>query len=278
MNTFRLYNITAGLLLILGGLGSFFLISEVILRVEDYPDDLSQLNTPTETVTSPPPEVKEKDTVSLGSAMGLDVSHYQGDIDWENIDPEVTFVICKATQGVSFKDPMFATNWSRIKASGRIRGAYHFYVASDDPYLQAEFFWNLIKEEAYEDNDLPLVLDVEEASIGSTSVAPGRLERDVLTFLNTISELSGKLPIVYVDPSFANTYFKDSRLAKYPLWIAEYTEKDAPTIPNVWTNNGWDFWQRSAKYTEKGILGNVDHDLFDGDINDLKEFAANKNN
>ncbi len=270
MDTHRLFNITASLLLLLSFLGMLFMIREVIVRIEDYPDDLSQLEWSVERKTP----VNKKETTDYGSAMGLDVSHYQGKIDWNNMDERIAFVICKATEGLSFTDPEFDYNWAQIKASGRVRGAYHFYVASDDPIGQARYFWAAVK--TYDDTDLPLVLDIEPEGV-KEHITPAKLHTDVLNFLEELTSLSGKKPIIYVDYSFANEYLNNQKFTEYPLWIAEYESESAPKLPDTWQHIGWDFWQRSPSYEEKGISGDVDYDLFDGNVRALKEFARNKN-
>src|SRR5262249_22791906 len=61
------------------------------------------------------------------SLKGIDVSNYQGKIDWQAVKKSgVVFAFAKATEGVDFVDKSFAANFKAMKAAGIIRGAYHF--------------------------------------------------------------------------------------------------------------------------------------------------------
>jgi len=273
MNTFRLYQLTAIILVVLFGLLAIFLFSEVILHIEDYPEDISNL-THNEPKTAPKSDhtyVREEPS-SKKDVTGFDVSHYQGDIDWETVSDTIAFVISKATQGLTFKDPEFSHNWDQIKASGMVRGAYHFYVASDDPEGQANFFWQTIT--SYEASDLPLILDIEEGSIAEEPISDEKLQDDVLYFLEVLERLSGKTPMIYVDVSFANRYLYISEFNRYPLWIAEYTHQSTPQIPSAWSEKGWFFWQRSDSYEDADFDGKVDYDIFNGTEEMLKSFTS----
>ena len=97
---------------------------------------------------------------------GIDVSHYQEDIDWEVVrnasldTAPVSFVFIKATEGVSLLDENFNLNFYEAKQNGLIRGAYHFFIPNIDARAQARFF---LKQVHLEPGDLPPVLDVEKA-------------------------------------------------------------------------------------------------------------------
>lgn len=95
---------------------------------------------------------------------GIDVSHYQGKIDWqklrqnkETVTP-LHFVFMKATEGGDHGDTTFSANFANARNHGFIRGAYHFYIPSTDALKQADFFIRTVKLDT---GDLPPVLDVE---------------------------------------------------------------------------------------------------------------------
>lgn len=211
------------------------------------------------------------DTTKVIRVKGIDVSHYQGDIPWNNLSTSIDFAICKASEGKSLLDTEFKANWANIKSSGRIRGAYHFYLTSDDPVTQANFFWKTVSD--YEATDLPLILDIESASLRGT-VTPEQLQKDILEFLNSLQEASGKTPIIYSNTSFATQYLNNAALARYPLWVAEYTSRDDPKIPSAWQEVGWNFWQKSDTYDLGKIEGDVDFDLFNGSREQLIQFIS----
>jgi GH25 family lysozyme M1 (1,4-beta-N-acetylmuramidase) len=79
------------------------------------------------------------DTVT--TICGLDISKYQGNLLKElNQLDTMHFVICKATQGTTLVDVEFNYNWQRLQQLKLVRGAYHFFMAKDDPVQQARHF------------------------------------------------------------------------------------------------------------------------------------------
>ena len=197
---------------------------------------------------------------------GIDVSHFQGTIPWDTLAKQIQFAFCKATEGETYVDPSFQENWSQIKTAGLFRGAYHFYRSGDDPKAQATFFLQTLGTLA--SNDLPLVLDIESESL-SQPTSHATLQQDLLLFLEVLETQTGKKPILYTNPSFANQYLTDTRFGNYPLWIASY-QKNSPIVPDVWSNASWYFWQKTDHYTADNEL--VDFDLFKGDIQALTAF------
>ena len=68
------------------------------------------------------------DIARTDAASGFDVSHYQGTIQWNNINrSQYDFSIAKATGGIGFIDPDFSVNWNGMKEREMIRGAYHYF-------------------------------------------------------------------------------------------------------------------------------------------------------
>jgi lysozyme len=73
--------------------------------------------------------------------QGIDVSDHQGTVDWNAVrQTGMVFAFIKATDGITWTDPDFATNWSGATAANLLRGAYHFYETDDDPTAQAQNF------------------------------------------------------------------------------------------------------------------------------------------
>lgn len=94
-----------------------------------------------------------------GVIRGIDVSHFQGGIDWQAVAGDgVRFCFIKATEGVGDVDPMFHRNWTGAKAAGVLRGAYHFFHPNLDARQQAEHFLSVV---TIEEGTLPPALDVE---------------------------------------------------------------------------------------------------------------------
>lgn len=155
------------------------------------------------------------------SVRGIDISHYQANIEWEHLrnasmnnDP-VRFVIIKATEGTSLMDENFNDNFYQAKRNDFIRGAYHFFVPGIDAKQQARFF---MRQVHLEPGDLPPVLDVEKMG----SLTPQQLRRDVKTWLDMVEARYHVKPIIYTGYKFKMDYLNDSIFHPYPYWIAHY--------------------------------------------------------
>lgn len=215
--------------------------------------------------------------------IGIDVSSAQGHIDWDAVASSnaANYVFCKATEGVSFVDPTFKTNWDAIKAHGLVRGAYHFARLNGDATGEADFF---VKTVGDLDSTDMLVLDIETASISGTQFTDW-----TLTWLERVEQQSGCTPICYTGGPFFVSHGGSpnsdtvTRLVKFPLWLAAYTNHPDNFVPSEWKGLGWKFWQRSGDQAASGdtilhvpgIHGNVDRDEFMGTLDDLKSFATN---
>ena len=200
-------------------------------------------------------------------ARGLDVSHYQGTVAWPQvIQAGYAFAFIKATDGITYVDPMFAANWAGAKAAGLLRGAYHFFEADDDPQQQAE---NYLKTVSLEPGDLPPVLDVESSSTSSVVPTTTIIQR-IAAWLQTVEQASGCTPILYTGSSYWNS-LATQQFSTYPLWIAEYGVA-SPTLPLGWTT--WAFWQFTQSGEVSGIATPVDLDLFQGSLQDLQQMFS----
>jgi lysozyme len=196
----------------------------------------------------------------LRPARGIDVSHYQGRIDWRAVEADgVGFAYVKATEGGTFVDPAFARNWAAAGETRIVRGAYHRFRARRDGAAQARHFLSVV---SLRDGDLPPVLDVE----ATDGVGDARLVREVRAWLAEVERRTGKRPIVYTKPGFRRVHL-GTALDDYPLWIAEY-DVDSPSV------DGWHFWQHSERGRVAGIANAVDLDRFNGSHAELRELAA----
>jgi lysozyme len=198
------------------------------------------------------------------SIDGIDVSHWQGTIDWQAVrGGGIDFAFIKATEGGTFTDPQFARNWAAAADAGIARGAYHYFRPNVDAVKQAEHFLRVTRLGA---GDLPAVLDVET----SDGLAGDALLRAIRTWLETVERATGKRPIVYTYPDFWNRYVSASP-GPYQLWIASYG-RDQPLMPIGWSD--WTFWQSSATGRVPGIQGDVDLDHFRGGATELAGLAS----
>ena len=203
-------------------------------------------------------------------AKGLDVSHYQGAIDWIQVaDGGFTFTFAKATEGTTLIDPTYAINRAGADSLGLRLGAYHFGRPAGsgaagiaaNAIAQADFFVGTAQPAA---GDLPPVLDLETTG----SLATAGLIQWTQAWLDEVFARTGVNAAVYVSPSFWKTALGDTTTIAgdgHPLWIAHWTKNAAPTVPALnWGGFGWTFWQWTDCSTVPGIAHCVDGDRLNG--------------
>lgn len=195
---------------------------------------------------------------------GIDISHYQGEIDWEKLRNSgmiekcpIRFIMIKATEGSSRMDENFKSNFYNAREYGFIRGAYHFWSNKSTGRAQADYF---IKNVKLEEGDLPPVLDVEHKSKTQT---PEEFQESVLTWLRLVERHYGVKPIIYTYYKFKLTYLNDTVFDAYPYWIAHYY------VDKVEYKGKWKFWQHTDAGRLPGINGFVDFNIYNGSYYDL---------
>lgn len=199
---------------------------------------------------------------------GIDISHYQGVIDWENLrgngtieNYPIRFVMIKATEGASRLDSRFKDNFYQAREHGFIRGAYHFWSTVTSGRAQAEFY---MKSVDLEEGDLPPVLDVERKSKDQT---PREFKESVLTWLKIVERRYGVKPIIYTYYKFKEAYLSDSVFDSYPYWIAHYY------VEKIEYKGKWKFWQHTDCGRLPGIKGFVDFNVYNGSYYDLRRLT-----
>lgn len=199
---------------------------------------------------------------------GIDVSHYQGDIDWEVLRNKGTidncpirFVMIKATEGTTNIDDKFEHNFYQAREYGFTRGAYHFYSTHSSAADQAHFFIQNVK---LEKGDLPPVLDVENKPRRQSSE---EFKQSVLQWLTIVEKHYGVKPILYTFYKFKMENLNDTVFAPYPYWIAHYY------VDSVEYQGQWKFWQHTDAGSLPGIKGPVDFNIYNGSYYDLRRLT-----
>ena len=202
---------------------------------------------------------REKTPLLAGySVHGIDVSAYQGRIDWPTVARNrVRFAFIKASEGGTLRDPRFARNWREARAAGVLCGAYHYFQPNRDGQTQANLFAHTVP---LAPGDLPPVLDVEAANFHDVAV----LRREVARWLRLIEAHYGVRPILYSNHSFYQRHLA-GHFDDYPLWLAHY-EVERPTLPR----SKWIIWQHSDEAYVPGIRGVVDFNVFQGNFEALQ--------
>lgn len=205
--------------------------------------------------------------VSAARVSGIDVSHFQDQIDWQQVrSVGVIFAFIKATEGTSHSDPQFAGNWHRAKAARVLRGAYHYFHPQVDPQRQARFFLDKLNGDP---GELPPVLDLEVL----TGASPGQVIAGAGRWMELVAAELDRSPVLYTGSAFwRRTLNNSTALSDYPLWIAHYTSASNPVVPAAWP--AWTFWQFSQQGRVAGISGDVDLDVFNGTVDDLQALCG----
>ena len=199
---------------------------------------------------------------------GIDVSTYQGNIDWPTVaaSGEVAFAIVRIGDGLG-EDETFERNWNGARDAGLVRGAYQFFRTLRDPEEMAAIV--VRKVGRLGPGDLPVVLDLEGASIQDQ---PAEVVRDhARRWLTAVEAGTGKRPIIYTGFYVWRDQVGNPDFSEHPLWIAAYTDQ-CPNIPDVWPR--WTFWQYTDSGRIPGIDANVDLNFFNGDQAALEAFAG----
>lgn len=179
-------------------------------------------------------------------SVGIDVSHHQGEIDWDfllheqGFDTILDFVYCKATEGSDHLDTQWKRNRDYLNNAGILNGAYHYLNPKTPPLPQAEHFLNHWKVRSI---DLPPVLDVEEEGFSDEDLID-----KVKLWCEAVQKRSGMKPIIYTSLHYYETKFR-GKMDGYQFWLAAYSrEPEYMLDPQVL------HWQ----FSETGKLPGID--------------------
>lgn len=185
--------------------------------------------------------------------VGLDVSEYQGAIDWEAVDSlegrPIRFVFVRATCGRDRKDAQFEANWKGAKKF--IRGVYHYYRPDENSLEQARKF---IASVALQPSDLPPVLDIEQVPENQSME---QLKVGLQKWLDAVEKHYQRKPIIYSGQRYYEDFLK-KEFSGFTFWVANYNFFAETLQPE------WLFWQFSEKGRVEGIPEKVDVNLYNG--------------
>ena len=202
------------------------------------------------------------------AVKGVDVSHYQGEIDWRALRRSgVRFAYIKATEGASLRDPRFAENWQRSHDAGMVRGAYHFFSLCKSGAVQAANFIAAIPANT---GSLPHALDVEQMEACPNGRRIAHPLAQIGAFLDAAEKHFGQRPLVYTTQEFYEAYFRNG-------WSAEQLGKERFWLRSLHRAPGygrWILWQYHNRGRRGGIDGPVDLNAFNGSVEEFEKFAA----
>lgn len=201
------------------------------------------------------------------SKYGIDVSSYQGSIDWKKVKAtDVEFTILKVIRKDLNPDKQFEANWKGCVDVGMpIHGVYNYSYATTVAKAKSDAkkvvaILNGRKTRVY--------LDVEDAC----QKGLGSLLIDIINAYADVIKSNGLEFGVYTGQLFYNSYIKPFGGVNYPLWIARYGKNDGTMDesykPNIADIVGWQF---TSKAKIKGINGNVDKNIWYEDMENIKD-------
>lgn len=199
---------------------------------------------------------------------GVDVSSYQGEIDWNTLaNEDVSFAFIKATEGSSYIDKRFTYNFKQAQNTDLYIGAYHFFSYDSAGETQAE---NFIKNVKAFDGMLPPVVDVEFYGDKEKN-PPDRKDvtRELDAMLSALERHYGLKPIIYATEKSYDLYLSHS-YKDYDIWI-----RDVITTPKLSDGREWTFWQYTNRETLKGYKGKeqfIDMNVFSGSEKNFENY------
>lgn len=208
---------------------------------------------------------------------GIDASHYQGTINWTAArNAGIQFAYIKATEGTTYHDPLFNTNYPNAYHAGIVRGAYHFARPSaSGGAAQANYFASNGGAWTADGKTLPGALDIEWGPSGATcyGLSVAGMRAWISDFLNAYHARTSRWAVIYTPAAWWNqcTGSWTAPAANSPLWIVRVGSSPAP-MPAGWGFQT--FWQYGQSGVP-GIAGNVDRDSFNGSATRLVALANN---
>ena len=200
-------------------------------------------------------------------------------------------VIHKVSEGGDWFDPAYAQRRHQAESAGLLWGAYHFGTGQYSGVQQANAFLRAAQPGA----TTLMALDVE---VNDRRPANSMRLAQAEQFVQTVQQATGRLPMVYTHPRWANgekmgrggrtlggVIAPGSLLSRCDLWLADYRE--SPEVPNAWAGRGWKIWQYMADETVSNAaygatpraidgVSHCDRNLFNGDTAELSRFWRSK--
>ena len=204
------------------------------------------------------------------STRGVDVSSYQGTIDWPVLASEdIDFAMIKATEGSGTRDSRFDENWSGAGETDLLVGGYHFMSFDSAGATQAQNVIDTVPEAA---GSLPVTVDVEFYGDYFEHPPTRTRVRGILDpLLAELEDHYGSPPIIYATPEAYDRYIRDA-YPHNPIWI-----RSVAVPPRLSDDRDWTFWQYSNRDRLGGYDGEeafIDMNVFTGSLDELAALAV----
>jgi lysozyme len=234
------------------------------------------------------PATPEPTTALAGIDAVIDMSHMVAVEDFRAIRrSNILAVVHKASEGGDWTDPSYAPRRRQAEQAGLLWGAYHFGTRQYSGAQQAQMF--LATARPGPTTLMALDFEPNDYNPRNTMTLP-----QAEAFVQTIYQATGRLPLLYTHPSWADgarhgraglrlatPIGPHSLLARCDLWLADYREQ--PVMPSAWADRGWRLWQYAGDQTAADIaygapprtvagVSHCDRNLFAGDAPALYRF------
>jgi len=206
---------------------------------------------------------------------GIDVSGYQGNINWAAVAPHIDFSYAKATEGTYYTNPDFTNQYEGPYDNGVIRGAYHFGIPPNSSgQAQADYFISHGGGWSGDGLTLPGALDIEynpyPSSYGNEcyNFSHSQMVTWLSNFINEYAFREHAYPVIYSTTDWWSTCTGNygGFASNDPLWIANYSASGGGPLPSGW--GYYTFWQYADSGSQPG-----DQDVFNGAYSQLQTLA-----
>lgn len=206
---------------------------------------------------------------------GIDVSEYQGTIDWKKIENQgINFAFIKATEGSKSKDNCFDFNYKEIKNTNLLLGIYHFFSFESSGYEQYVNYKNVVGKIEDDDDIFLPIIDVEYyGKYKRNNVHKENFKKELQEMLGELEKTYRIKPFIYTTTAFYNDYIKNE-FKNYDIWIRNIYQK-----PVLEENREWKFWQYTGKGRLNGYEGEewfIDLNVFNGTKENFDNYIKSK--
>lgn len=199
------------------------------------------------------------------TVRGVDVSYYQGEIEWPVLADGISFVYMKATEGSGHKDIRFEENLEGACETDLAVGAYHFFSFESSGKTQAE---NYIEVVGRWDGMLAPAVDVEYYSGSYDITDVESIRNELQLMLDELEAYYGCKPVIYTTMSAYRALIQ-GEFTEYPLWIRNVYYQP------ILLGENWVFWQYNDRGIMEGYSGEekyIDLDVFGGSTDNLENY------
>lgn len=211
-------------------------------------------------------DIAKGDYESQGMSLGIDVSHHQGSINWQQVkDSGIEFAMIRVgyrsrDTGTIYEDRQAAANMKGALAAGLKVGVYFFSQAINEYEAVEEASWVVNYVSKYQIT-YPIVYDCEyigQYRTAAAGVTKSQRTDYAIAFMETVKS-AGYSPMMYASKNgYANNWETDRLSNRYKIWVAQYPGSVNPVTDKSSYTGKHQMWQYTSKGSVPGISGNVD--------------------